>query len=317
MSVRILLRPLQSFCDMHISLTVCQMLCACLAGPDLTYTEAKASADSAPLENQLARKAGSSDQLIAPDQALNGDDPPLSGVAAAASTTASAAATQLDPKPSSQLGQTHGRIHGQAQPATHTHVVGEELDARASTTQHQVGASAPVASQPAATDRQVSDSQPAGERVVGEEQDGRSSGAAAAVAGHLLSAAVSPSSLRNSAGKEMHRSGTGLGRSTGNIGSNALPQGSELSAGQKGYARQPNNQAGQSPALMQATSCCAWLAVQYVKIYVVCQVTCLALVSLSKRCIRAWSNMRLRVYMIASTLMFIRRQCYQADTRAS
>ncbi len=236
----------------RVSPTICQMLCACLAGADLTHPEVKASADSAPLENQLARKAGSSDQLTTPDQALKGADPPQSGLAAAASTTA--AATQLDPTPSSQLGQTHRRGHGQPQPATDVHVVGEELDARAFTTPHQVGAGAPVASPPAATDRQGPTSQPAGEHVIGEEQDARSSGAAVAVAEDPPSVTVSGSSLENSAGKEMRRSGTELGRSTGNSGSNALPPGSKLSAGQKGYARQQNSQAGQSPTLMQATT---------------------------------------------------------------
>ena len=233
--------------------TICQILCACLAGADLTHPEVKLSADSAPLENQLARKAGSSAQLASSDQALKGADPLQSGLAAAASTTASAAATQLDPKPSSQLGQTHCTVHGQPQPATGMHIVGEELDARAFTTQHQVGASAPAVSSPASTDRQGSNSQPAGEHVIGEEQDARSSGAAAAVAGDLLSVKVPHSSSESPAGKEMCRSGTEIGRSTGNSGSIALPQGSELS-GPKDNARQQNSQAGQSPTLIQTTT---------------------------------------------------------------
>ena len=212
------------------------------------------SADSAPLENQLARKAGSSAQLANSDQALKGADPLQSGLAAAASTTASAAATQLDPKPSSHLGQTHCTVHGQPQPATGMHVVGEELDARAFTTQHQVGASAPAVSSPAATDRQGSNSQPASEHVIGEEQDAKSSGAAATAAGDLLSVTVPHSSLESPAGKEMRRSGTELGRSTGNSGSIALPQGSELSAGPKDNVRQQYSQAGQSPILIQTTT---------------------------------------------------------------
>ncbi|DBA90387.1 TPA: Kanadaptin [Trebouxia sp. C0004] len=230
----------------RISITLCQMLCACLAGSDLTHPEIKASADSAPLENQLASKAGCSDQLTTPDQALKGADPLQSGLTAAAFTRASAAAAaQLDPKPPSQLGQTHRRVHGQLQPAADMHVVGEELDARAFSTHQQIGAGAPVASLP--TDRQGSNSQPADEHVVGEEQDARSSGAATAVAGGPLSVTVSPSSLENSAGKETRRADTGLGRSTGISGSNALAPGSELSAGQQGYARQQNSQAvGQS-----------------------------------------------------------------------
>ena len=231
------------------------MLCACLAGSDLTHPEVKASADSAPRENQLARKAGSSDQLTTPDQLLNPVDPPQSGLAAAASTTASAAATQLDPKSSSQLGQTHRRGHGQPQPATDVHVAGEELDATAFTTPHQVGAGAAVTSPAAATDRQGSNSQPAAEHVIGEET--RSSEAAVAVAEDPPSVTVSPSSLENSAGKEMRASGTELGRSTGNSDSNASPPGSGLSAGPKGYARQQNSQAGQSPTLAQAATCCA------------------------------------------------------------
>ena len=233
------------------------MFCACLAGSDLTHPEVKASADSAPRENQLARKAGSSDQLTTPDQLLNPADPPQSGLAAAASTTASAAATQLDPKSSSQLGQTHRRGHGQPQPATDVRVAGEELDATAFTTPHQVGAGAAVTSPAAATDRQGSNSQPASEHVTGEEQDARSSGAAAAVAEDPPSVTVSPRSLEKSAGEETCRSGTELGRSTGDIGSNAVPQGSELSAGQKGHARQQDSQAGQSPTLAQAATCCA------------------------------------------------------------
>jgi len=241
----------------RISPTVCQMLCACLAGADLTHPEVKASADSAPLEKQLARKAGSSEQLTTADQALNGADPPQSGLAAAAaaSTTASAATTQLDSKPSSQLGQTHRTGHKQPQPATDTHVVGEELDARAFTTPHQIGAGAAVTSPPAATDRQGSNSQPAAEHVIGEET--RSSEAAVAVAEDPPSVTVSPSSLENSAGKEMRASGKELGRSTGNSDSNASPPGSGLSAGPKGYARQQNSQAGQSPTLAQAATCCA------------------------------------------------------------
>lgn len=235
------------------------MLCAHLAGADLTHPEVKASADSAPLDKQLARKAGSSDQLTTPDQALNGADPPQSGLAAASAafTTASAAATQLDPKYSSQLGQTHRRGHGQPQPATDLHVAGEELDATAFTTPHQIGAGAAVTSPPAATDRQGPTSQSAGEHVIGEDEDARSSGAAAAVAEDPPSVTVSPSSLENSAGKEMRGSGKELGRSTGNSDSNASPPGSGLSAGQKGYARQQNNQAGQSPTLAQAATCCA------------------------------------------------------------
>jgi len=230
--------------------------CACFAGADLTHPEVNESADSAPLENQLAGKAGSSDQLTTPDQALKGAEFPQSGLAAAAaaSTTASAAATQLDPKSSSQLGQTHGEVNGQPQPATHMHVVGQELDARAFTTQHQVGASA-VASPPAATDRQDPNSQPASEHVIGEEQDARSSGAAAAVAEDPPPVTLSPSSLRSSDGKETRGSGTELGRNTGKLGSSVSPQGCELSVGQKGYARQQNSQAGQSPTLMQATTC--------------------------------------------------------------
>ena len=135
------------------------------------------------------------------------------------------------------------------------HVVGEELDARAFATPHQVGASAPVAPLPAATDRQGSNSQPAGEHVIRNEQDAKSSGAAVAAAEDLPSATVSPSSLENSAGKEMRRSGTELGRTTGDSNSNASPPGSTLSAGQKGYARQQNSQAGQSPTLMHTTTC--------------------------------------------------------------
>ncbi|DBA66125.1 TPA: Kanadaptin, variant 3 [Trebouxia sp. C0005] len=215
-------------------------------GADLTHPEVKASADSAPLENQLARKAGSSHELTTPDQALKGADPPQSGLAAAAATTASAAATQLDPKPPSQSGQTHRRVHRQPRPATDMQIVGEELDARALTTPH-VGAGAPVASPPAATDRRGFSSQPASEHVIGEEQDARSSAATVAVADDPPSVTVSPSNFENTAGKQTRRSGTELGRSTGNSGSYAWSPGSELDAGQKGYVRHQSSQAvGQS-----------------------------------------------------------------------
>ncbi len=298
----------------HVSPTICQMLCACLAGSDLTHPDVKASADSPPLEDKLARKAGSSDQLTNPEQTLQGADPPQTGLAAAAaaSTAASAAATQPDPKLSSQLGQTHGKVNEQPQPATDMHVVGEELDARAFTTLHQVGANAPAGPLPAATDRQGPTSQPAGEHVIGEEQDARSSDAATAVAEDPPSASVSPSSFESSAGKELRRSGTELGCSTGNNNNDMLSPGSKVSAGQKGYARQQNSQAGQLPTLAQAATCCAqvglcntWKVVLLVNCCVVCQATCLALVSLSKPCITAWCNMCL---LIAAMLVFTRKQ---------
>lgn len=138
---------------------------------------AVARADSASDSAKLASKAPSSDQLL-PSSPL-----PLSNGAvqtAEASTTAAAAAAGVQPAAAQMSGDDRANLSSHRlnpQAAADVHVVGEELDARASTNTavrpDQDAAAKACGSQQAVTDRQGRDSGPAVETVTGEEQDGR------------------------------------------------------------------------------------------------------------------------------------------------